>query len=288
MKLAFKRLSVQLIHTAHAVQLSPNLATISTYAQLELSNRFSAKMATMLTRDLPLMVGKICARCAVLEPIQSLIQLAALLAHLAIFATVVPTQTRLFQSLTIVVKFALRELIVPRDLTKKNFALLEPTTRMLVLDLLKSVLSALLAPQTISTVLKDVPLVANSPQVMKVLASALALERTEFTLLSITRADADQVSISRTLTASVRVNPQMLLTVSHLCSTVAMPKVRLETHLVDARKRTLALLSVRVDQAQETTSLVFALASAKRQLMKFATRSADLKHPKWRLALPLQ
>jgi hypothetical protein len=245
-RLGIKKSNVQLIHTAHAVQPTLSLVMISTYAQLVLKNRFSVRMATLLTRSHPNMEDRICARSALLEPTQFQILLAAHPAHPAIFATAVPTLTHLFQSHTTVVRFALRVLTVPKDLTLKNFALPEPTTRMLALALLKSVLFAPPVPQTICTELKAVPLVANSPQVTKVLSNALALERTEFTHLSITRADVDQDTISRTLTVSVRDNLPMLLTVFHSCLTVATQQVKLEIQLEDARRRMIAKKSVKV------------------------------------------
>jgi hypothetical protein len=129
LKLAIKKLSAQLIHTAHAVQATPSLAMISILAQVAPNSKFSAKMVITLTRSLPLLEDRISAGCAQLEPIQSLILSAALLAQKAIFAMEVPTPTCQFHYLSIVVKFALRVLTVPRDPTLKNFAPLEPTTR---------------------------------------------------------------------------------------------------------------------------------------------------------------
>lgn len=46
-RLAIKSKSVQLILTAHAVQVSLSLVMISIYAQLALKNRSSAKMVTL-------------------------------------------------------------------------------------------------------------------------------------------------------------------------------------------------------------------------------------------------
>jgi hypothetical protein len=127
------------------------------------------------------------------------------------------------------------------------------------------------------TVLKAALLAASLPAPLKAPPSARASETTEFTQMPITLAAASLVTITRILTAPLRVPCPIPLTVFRWSSTAARAS-RFVTQLEPASASSIALTSVVRLMVCATTFSVCARATSSQISMRFATRTAAPKH----------